>query len=89
MAGKRKGDAALWTPTAEEGELYVKTLKAGMIVFDPEKLSANHRAILHALDHDLHGLVPRIRVFPFPMYAHYVFWSPILHVFMSVRFVAS
>jgi hypothetical protein len=66
MAGKRKGDAVLWTPTAEEGELYVKTLKAGMTIFDPEKLSADHRAILDALDDDLHGLVPGVRVFLFP-----------------------
>jgi pyridoxal/pyridoxine/pyridoxamine kinase len=47
MAAKKKAEANLITPNAEEAQVYVDTLKAAMTVFDATKLSDDHtRAIL-------------------------------------------
>lgn len=57
MAAKKKVEANLITPNAEEAQVYVDTLKAAMTVFDATKLSDDHRAILDALDDSFYGLV--------------------------------
>jgi hypothetical protein len=61
---RKTAEGEPFTPNAEEALIFVNTLKAAMTVFDPTRLSDDHRAILNAVDDEFHSLVSGIRSLP-------------------------